>query len=394
MTRRDRRPPAPGSAPGAPSARRTTSASPEAAHGPVAAQGPVASEEPVAAHEPTGAGAAQRHAQVREGATSPAEPAVPGFFRRVTAGVHGVVSWWQRSRPGRANARFGAVGGGVLSGGIAYAALFSLSAGLTLGWTIFVRVLGDNERLRRMVVATIDRSLPGLLVTGDGTGLLDPDDLVVTPGVTVAGAVAVVVLVVSATAAMAAMRKGVRAVFGEAVPAENAMVGKLRDLGGLVAIALVVLASAVVSVAVTGATQWLVGLLGVEGHAARQLLQVIGVLVAFALDVAVFVLVLLVLAGVRPRRRDLLAGAALAATALGVVRLLGTSVVAGSVTSNALLGSFAVLVTLLVWMNLVARIMLLVAAWTADPPQVELVTARPSHQEKTPGTTEPAPPPG
>ena len=67
----------------------------------------------------------------------------------------------------------------------------------------------------------------------------------------------------------------------------------------------------------------------------------------------------------------MLRGAAIAATGLGVVRTLGTTVVAGSVSNNPLFTSVAVLVTLLVWVNLIARIMLLAAAWTADPPYVE-----------------------
>ena len=33
--------------------------------------------------------------------------------------------------------------------------------------------------------------------------------------------------------------------------------------------------------------------------------------------------------------------------------------------------ALAVIVTLLVWVNLIARIVLLAAAWTADPPFVE-----------------------
>ena len=53
------------------------------------------------------------------------------------------------------------------------------------------------------------------------------------------------------------------------------------------------------------------------------------------------------------------------------MRILGTSVVAGSVDRNPLFASVAVIVTLLVWVNLIARIVLLAAAWTADPPFVE-----------------------
>jgi membrane protein len=44
-----------------------------------------------------------------------------------------------------------------------------------------------------------------------------------------------------------------------------------------------------------------------------------------------------------------------------------------------LLASFGVLVTLLVWINLIARIVLLAAAWTADPPLEE-----PAGEDATP----------
>ena len=53
------------------------------------------------------------------------------------------------------------------------------------------------------------------------------------------------------------------------------------------------------------------------------------------------------------------------------LRLLGTSVVAGSAESNAVLAGFTVLVSLLVWINLLAPVVLLAAAWTADPPMPE-----------------------
>ena len=89
------------------------------------------------------------------------------------------------------------------------------------------------------------------------------------------------------------------------------------------------------------------------------------------IDAALFLLVVKVLAAENPPWRDLLRGAVIAAVGLGIVRTLGTTVVAGSVSKNPLFTSVAVLVTLLVWVNLIARIMLLAAAWTADPPYVE-----------------------
>ena len=78
-----------------------------------------------------------------------------------------------------------------------------------------------------------------------------------------------------------------------------------------------------------------------------------------------------VLAGEHAPWRDLRWGAVIAGVGIGVVRILGTEVVAGSVNKNPLFTSVAVIVTLLVWVNLIARIVLLAAAWTADPPFVE-----------------------
>ena len=53
-----------------------------------------------------------------------------------------VTAWWEGTRLARALARFSRAAGGVLTGGIAYAFLFSLAAALTLGFTGFVRLLG------------------------------------------------------------------------------------------------------------------------------------------------------------------------------------------------------------------------------------------------------------
>ena len=69
----------------------------------------------------------------------------------------------------------------------------------------------------------------------------------------------------------------------------------------------------------------------------------------------------------RPLRRDLLSGAAMATIAAGALRLVGTGAVS-SVSDNPVLASAAALVTLLLWVNLLVRITLIVAAWTANPP--------------------------
>ena len=292
------------------------------------------------------------------------------FARRVVAQVRRLVAWWQRTRAARANARFGAAGGGVLTGGIAYAALFSLVAALTIGYTVVMLVLGSHEALRADVVRTASTSLPGLIDTGAGGGLVTPAQLQVGGRGVVAGAVAVVVLLVSATSAMGALQTAVRAMFGAREATGNAVTGRLRTLAGFGGMGIAVLASTLLTVGLTSAADWLLGLLGWPAGSGA-VVRVIGAVVAFVVDGATFVLVVRVLAGLRPAWHDLWQGAVIAAVGVGVVRTLGASVVAGSVSRNAVLASFAVLVTLLVWINLMARIVLLAAAWTADPPPQE-----------------------
>lgn len=334
-------------------------------------------------------GAGQAHAAVADRAD------VAAGLRRgdrvkqsIVARGKALFAWWQQTRAARALARFSAAGGGVLTGGIAYAALFSVFAGLTLGYTVFMTVLGNNVGLRDDVLATISASFPGLVGTGGEDGLISPQDLVLSPGLSVAGVVAIIVLLVSATTAVAAMRTGVRAMFDALGQNQgNLVTGKLREIVGFAGMAFAVLLSAGLSVAVTTAADWLLGLLGLE-ETTWLVVRVLGIAVAFVVDAATFLLVVYVLAGQRPDWVDLRNGALIAATGIGVVRLLGTSVVAGSVHRNALFASFTVLVTLLVWINLISRIVLLAAAWTADPPLPEVAPDRP---ESSPAGDEDAP---
>ncbi|KQR12321.1 YihY/virulence factor BrkB family protein [Cellulomonas sp. Leaf334] len=314
------------------------------------------------------AGAGTAHARAAAAAPDPQE-APPK--RSVVDRAKALFAWWQHTRPARANARFGARGGGVLTGGIAYAALFSVFAALTIGYTIFMAVLGSNDELRQKVLDALDESLPGLIKTGDdSSGMIDPDSLVLSGSLTVTGIIAVVVLLLSAIAAMAALRLAVRAMFASEGAGGNAVLGKARELGGFVGMAFAVLLSAVLTTGVASAASWILDSLG-WGGSTTVVLRVVGILVAFVIDAAIFLLVVTVLAGEHAPWRDLRWGAVIAGVGIGVVRILGTEVVAGSVNKNPLFTSVAVIVTLLVWVNLIARIVLLAAAWTANPPFVE-----------------------
>lgn len=327
-------------------------------------------DESTARADQTGPAAGGGAAHARAAAIAPDRTeAAPS--RSLVEKAKALLEWWKHTRPARANARFGARSGGVLTGGIAYAALFSVFAALTIGYTVFMAVLGNNDELRQKVLDALDAYLPGLIDTGDGSGgMIKPGDLVLSGSLTLAGIIAVIVLLLSAIAAMAALRTAVRAMFASDGPGGNAVLGKARELGGFVGMAIAVLLSAVLTTSVASAASWVLDALG-WGSAATFVLRALGIVVAFVIDAAIFLLVVKVLAGENPPWRDLWRGAVIAGVGIGVVRILGTAVVAGSVSKNPLFASVAVIVTLLVWINLIARIVLLAAAWTADPPYVD-----------------------
>ena len=100
--------------------------------------------------------------------------------------MSGVVGLWQRyqaSHLGRALRHYGLERGQILAGGLAYVALFSLSAILVLLFAVFGQVLASNRTLLDSVVSTINGYVPGLL-GGDG---IDPQALLDTNALSTAG---------------------------------------------------------------------------------------------------------------------------------------------------------------------------------------------------------------
>lgn len=296
------------------------------------------------------------------------------MIARVMAKVTELVQWFQATRVGRLNARYGAVNGAQLAGGIAYAALFSIFSVLTIAFTVFLRLVGDNEELKAAVVSAVDQALPGLLVTADNPNApLNPDDLAIGGGLTVTTVIATVTLVLSALSVMGALATAIRAMFGLVAPPGNAVLAKVRDLGGFVLLAGAVLATAVLGVGAGAAGGWLTGALGLDSALVAWAVRGLGLLTSFALDALVFAGLVRLVAGARPPARDLWVGAAIGALGTVTLRMLGTSAVGGA-SANPLLASFAALVTLLLWVNLAARLALYVAAFIANPPQAPMGT--------------------
>ena len=291
------------------------------------------------------------------------------------------VSWLQRLRIMRSLTRYGNGRGALLAGGIAYSAIFSLAAALTIGITLLLGVLGRSPQLQDAVFSSLASSLPGVLEWKGSSGIVDPSDLVISTSFSITGIVAVVVLVFSATSVMRAMKSSIRAMFGIDQVPSGAASEKLRDLLGFVAIALGVGATGILTLAHTVVGTQVFSAIGLESTLASMMIRIGSFLISAAIDGLILWILIRFVALVRAPKTDLWWGLAGFGIVASLIRSLGTSAV-GSV-NNPLLASFAAIATLLLWINLLSRVMLIACAFIA-PKALKVSEAEDVHATEIP----------
>lgn len=304
---------------------------------------------------------------------------------RLKGFVTSASQWWARQRVARALKRYSTGMGGQLSGGIALTGLLSVAAALTIALTAMVGVFRRNPEFRDVVFTQIDNLLPGVIDTGDGQGI-DPNNLGSGVGWSITGVIAVLVLLNTATRVMKSLRTSLRSMFGLHNAAENFAISKLRDLGAFFGLAVSVLVTSLLSVGGRAAFDWIQETIGHWGIIpdTRFVLQGMTIVIGLVVDASVLMLLFRGLAGARVPWPQLWRGALLGAVGTGALRYLGASVVA-NVSDNPLLASAGAVATLLLWLNIAARVTLMAAAWTADPPAPPKLTKDMlQHQDQSP----------
>lgn len=272
----------------------------------------------------------------------------------------------QATLPWQAWARYGRQRGGILAGGLAYAALFSVFSVLVVGFAVLGVVVGRSSELEDEVLTQVDTLLPGLIDVGPDGGLLAPADLFRDDVLSVTGAVALVVALASGLGWLAALREGVRAVFGLPPDERDVVRQKLRDTLVMGTLGVAVLVSAVLGVAVGSLAGELFDALGVSsGRATRVLLQAASLVVVLLMDAVILVVLFRLLSGLVVPWRDLRLGVLFGAAALGVLKLTGGLLLGVAGGRNPLLATAGAVAGLLVWLNLASRVTLVAAALVA-----------------------------
>ncbi|MDO5747285.1 MAG: YhjD/YihY/BrkB family envelope integrity protein [Actinomycetaceae bacterium] len=297
--------------------------------------------------------------------------------------VNAFISIYNNSRIGRSMARYSTNRGALLAGGITYVALFSITAILTISVTIVMKILGGNPRLQYSVFASVNKQLPGVLAIDGNKGMIAPEKLVITSGFSIAGIIGIIVLILSASRLMSAIKRSIRAMFGIERPSLNFVNDQLRDFLGLMSMFIAVIFTGISSALNSTAGTYLLQLIGFDGGFARFAMRVASLLLAAVADALVLWIMIRVVACVHVPKKDAIPGLALGMIIAAVLRFVGTSAV-GSVDSPMLV-SFAALITVLLWVNLLSRMLLIVSAFMANPPRSSApITAEHIHGDATP----------
>lgn len=232
-------------------------------------------------------------------------------------------------------------GGGYLAAAIAYYGFLSFFPLVLLGVSVVGFALAGNPGLRAEVEAALTRSIPGVEALV-GRSLRAAQESRVTIGV-----VGLAGLLWSGAGAVGAGRNAVRIVFREGPPASG-----LKRRGWLVA---VTAGLGLVGLTATSLAAFASSLEG-EG-AAGVALRVLGVLVAFGLDVVLFLVTYRVLRRDRAAWRNLVPGAVFVAVGWTGLKVLGAWYATRTTEGSApVYGAFATAVGVLVIMYLAARL--------------------------------------
>ena len=264
----------------------------------------------------------------------------------------------------RAYHRNGEVQGGQLAAAVTYFGFLSFFPLLALAFAMVGYVSTVYPGAQDGVTAAVESAFPSLV--GPGDGQINIQDVVdAKAGAGIAGLLG---LLYAGLGWLDALRDGLRRVFGTEDLDISLIKKKLVDILVMLLLGVSLLLSLVVSSLASLVTTYVLDLVGLGDHlVATFLLKVLSVALAVLVDVVIFAILLSRLSGAKLTWRQVRSGAVLGAVGFEVLKLLGTFLI-GRTTANPLYATFGVVVGLLVWINLVAKLTIFAGAWTATQP--------------------------
>ncbi|GLU49566.1 YhjD/YihY/BrkB family envelope integrity protein [Nocardiopsis ansamitocini] len=289
---------------------------------------------------------------------------------RVRTGVqryqHAAMDYYwalRERRPGidhivRAYERYADQRGNQLAASVTYFSFLSFFPLIALAFSVLGYVAVFDMGARSYMEQAIDDLLPGLAEQ------LPIDQ--VAQARTGAGVIGLLGLLYAGLGAIAALREALHIIWLKN-PADgpNFLLAKLWDVVVVVLLGAALLASVAFTSVAQAATSWLLSWVALDGAwFALVATRLLGLAIAITFDTFIFMVLFARLSGTRRPWRLLWRGALLGAVGFEALKALGALLIAGTL-SNPVFASFAVVVGLLVWINVVLRFVIFAAAWTA-----------------------------
>ncbi len=273
--------------------------------------------------------------------------------------------WVKALRPYRVYINYSHSDGNLRAAGIGYQSLFAVFAAIWVGFSISSVWLAGNDQVFDALVSLLNRAVPGLISTPTTQGIIPASELQSATSFGWTGVLAAIGLIWTAIGWLYYSRQAVRAVFGLSRDTTNYALQKVRDLGLALIFGVLFVVSALISVISTQTLTLLLDWMNLSSDSfwTNAIARFSGLVVSVALNIVTLGAMFRVMSRVAIPWRNLFFG-----VLLGSLVLASLSVLSGylfGTSKNPLLATFAVFIGLLLWFNLIARVILLSASWIA-----------------------------
>ncbi len=271
--------------------------------------------------------------------------------------IKAVWARFARTQVWRAWNRYGDRRGNRLAGATSFFGFLSLFPLIVLAAAVTGPLLGSPAVTA--LKSALKKNLPGI---GDK---IDIDALIANAGTI--GIVSGVSLLLTGLGWIDSLRASIRSMHELDDQPGNAIQLKLADLGALVGLGVIGAVSTGASSILTGLSKKIVTATGLEGTwLANWGLDLISIVVGIAAGALLFVYMQTVLPRIVLPRKVMLIAALAGGILFYLAQKLGNVYVKHVLGSNAAYGALALPLALLVWIYLMTRVIMLIAAWTKE----------------------------
>jgi membrane protein len=267
-----------------------------------------------------------------------AKPAVVSALERKSPWA--TVAW-------KAVARFKAANSPLIAGGTAYYAFLAMFSLLAAAFGVIALVGADD--FATWLTDALEEALPG--VVGDEG--LDTDALIRLGRTT--SVLGLALMVWSGSAVMVAVSNALHHLYGAPPDGRNLVARRGFLIGWLTVLGPSIVLSYTLTAAASGFGQEVLEGLGIDSAPTQALVLLAATVLTFVFDVGIMWLLLTKLGGVRPSRRATVVGATVGAVAIGLLKVVLSSVISWSLDKPQY-GAFALPVAILVvlWLQAMA----------------------------------------